>query len=135
MTEQQLKGLSSQEAKKIQEKFGKNELVAEKKESIFHKILQVICEPMFLLLIIAAVIYFILGEPRDGAIMLVFVVGVISIEAIQEWKTDKTLNALKDLSAPCITVLRDGVEKVINSLDLVPGDIMFISEGVKGSRK
>jgi len=134
MTKQQIKGLqglTTLKAKKLQEKFGKNELVAKKKESFLHKILKVICEPMFLLLIIAAVIYFILGEPKDGAIMLIFVVGIISIEVIQEWKTDKTLNALKDLSAPHVTVLRDGIEKEINSSDLVPGDIMYIAEGVK----
>ena len=134
MTEQQIKelqGLTSAKAKELQEKFGKNELVAAKRESIFHKIISVISEPMFLLLIVAAVIYFILGEPRDGAIMLIFVVGIISIEAIQEWKTDKTINALKDLSAPHIKVLRDGMEQVISSADLVPGDIMFVSEGVK----
>ncbi|MBU3113933.1 cation-translocating P-type ATPase [Clostridium lacusfryxellense] len=134
MTKQQiekLQGLTSINAKKLQEKFGKNELVAKKKESFVRKILKVIGEPMFLLLIIAAVIYFILGEPKDGSIMLIFVVGIISIEVIQEWKTDKTLNALKDLSAPHVTVLRDGIEKVINSFDLVPGDIMYIAEGVK----
>lgn len=131
MTEQHFKGLTTQEAKKLQEEFGKNELVAEKKESFLHKILHVITEPMFLLLIIAAAIYFILGEPKDGSIMLVFVIGIISIETIQEWKTDKTLKALKDLSAPQIKVLRDGYEKIINSSDLVPGDIMYISEGVK----
>ncbi|MCB2298783.1 cation-translocating P-type ATPase [Clostridium tagluense] len=134
MTEKQIKelqGLTTTEAKKIQERLGKNELVAKKKESFLHKILKVIREPMFLLLIVAAVIYFILGEPKDGAIMLVFVFGIISIEVIQEWKTDKTLNALKDLSAPHITVFRDGIEKVINSFDLVPGDIMYIAEGVK----
>ncbi|MGV8979552.1 cation-translocating P-type ATPase [Clostridium sp.] len=127
----ELQGLTTIEAKKLQLKFGKNELVAPKKESFFHKILKVISEPMFLLLIVAAVIYFILGEPRDGSIMLIFVVGIISIEVIQEWKTDKTLNALKDLSAPHIKVLRDGTQKVINSSDLVPGDIMYIAEGVK----
>lgn len=134
MTEQkitELKGLTTSEAKKLQDKFGKNELVPEKKENIFHKIFHVITEPMFLLLIIAAGVYFVLGEPKDGAIMLVFVVGIISIEAIQEWKTDKTLKALKDLSAPHIKVLRDGEEKTINSSDLVPGDIMYIAEGVK----
>lgn len=86
---------------------------------------------MFLLLIVASVIYFILGEPRDGAIMLIFVVGIISIDAIQEWKTDKTLNALKDLSAPHIMVIRDGKEQQILSADLVPGDLMMIYEGVK----
>jgi len=131
MTEQQIKGITTLESKQLQEEFGKNELVGKKKESFLHKILHVISEPMFLLLIIAAVIYFILGEPKDGAIMLVFVVGIISIEVIQEWKTDKTLNALKDLSAPHIKVFRDGIEKVINSADLVPGDIMYIAEGVK----
>lgn len=134
MTDQkitELKGLTTSEAKKLQEQFGKNALVPEKKESIVHKIFHVITEPMFLLLIIASGVYFILGEPRDGAIMLVFVVGIISIEAIQEWKTDKTLKALKDLSAPHIKVLRDGEEKTINSVDLVPGDIMYIAEGVK----
>jgi Ca2+-transporting ATPase len=134
MTEEQIKelqGLTTLQAKQLQEKFGKNELVAEKKESFFYKILHVISEPMFLLLIVAAVIYFILGEPKDGAIMLVFVVGIISIEVIQEWKTDKTLKALKDLSAPHIKVFRDGTEKVINSSNLVPGDVMYIAEGVK----
>lgn len=100
-------------------------------KNFLQKNLKVISEPMFLLLIIAAVIYFILGEPKDGAIMLIFVVGIISIEVIQKWKTDKTLNALKDLSAPRVTVLRDKTEKEINSFDLVPGDIMYIAEGVK----
>ncbi len=63
-------GLTSEEVRILQEKYGKNELVPEKKENIFRKILNVITEPMFLLLIFAATVYFILGEPRDGAICL-----------------------------------------------------------------
>jgi Ca2+-transporting ATPase len=124
-------GLSSDEAKRKQLQYGKNELAAEKKQSFISKVLHILCEPMFLLLIVAAIIYFILGEPRDGAIMLIFVVGIISIDIIQEWKTDKTLNALKDLSAPHIRVIRDGIEQTILSCDLVPGDLMMICEGVK----
>lgn len=124
-------GLTTTYAKELQEKYGKNELIPQKKESFLKKVFQIICEPMFLLLIVAAVIYFILGEPRDGAIMLIFVVGIISIDVIQEWKTDKTLNALKDLSAPHIKVIRDGKEQQIASKDLVPGDLMMICEGVK----
>ncbi len=135
MTERQkdlgFEGLTSEQARTLQEEYGKNELNDQKKESFWRKAFGIICEPMFLLLIAAAVIYFILGEPRDGAIMLVFVLGVIGIEIVQEWKTDNTLNALKDLSAPQITVIRDGDEKQINSVDLVPGDVMMISEGVK----
>ncbi|ABX42498.1 cation-translocating P-type ATPase [Lachnoclostridium phytofermentans] len=124
-------GLSSAEAKKLQEQYGKNELTPQKKESFIKKVLHIMCEPMFLLLIVAAIIYFILGEPRDGAIMLIFVIGIISIDVIQEWKTDKTLNALKDLTAPHVTVIRNGKETTIASADLVPGDLMMIHEGVK----
>ncbi len=124
-------GLTAAEAHKLQEKYGKNELTQGKKQNFFSKALHIICEPMFLLLIVAAIIYFILGEPRDGAIMLVFVICIISIDIIQEWKTDKTLNALKDLSAPHITVIRDCKEQTIASADLVPGDLMMIYEGIK----
>ncbi|MEM1483629.1 cation-translocating P-type ATPase [Oscillospiraceae bacterium PP1C4] len=131
MTEAKTQGLTTAEAHKRQEQYGKNELTPQKKQSFFCKVADILCEPMFLLLIAAAVIYFILGEPRDGAIMLIFVFGVISIDVIQEWKTDKTLNALKDLSAPHIVVLRDGKETIIASANLVPGDLMLISEGVK----
>ncbi|WP_072697242.1 cation-translocating P-type ATPase [Desulfovibrio litoralis] len=125
------KGLTAIEAQKLQEQYGKNELSIEKRTSFFKKILHILSEPMFLLLIVAASIYFILGEPTDGIIMLLSVVGIISIAIIQEWKTDKTLNALKELSAPHIIVIRDATEITIASTDLVPGDIMIIHEGVK----
>jgi len=124
-------GLTNEKVKALQLKYGKNELTSQKKESFVKKVLHIISEPMFLLLMIAAVIYFILGEPRDGMIMLIFVIGIISIDVIQEWKTDKTLNALKDLSAPHINVLRDSKETQIASTDLVPGDMMMIHEGIK----
>ncbi|MEG1560089.1 MAG: cation-translocating P-type ATPase [Clostridia bacterium] len=124
-------GLSENEAKARLLTYGKNELNPEKKESFFRKAFHIISEPMFILLIVAAVIYFILGEARDGAIMFIFVIGMILIDVIQEWKTDKTLNALKNLSAPCVKVIRDGKEKEIASSFLVPGDIMMVSEGMK----
>ncbi len=125
------KGLTDAEVKMRQEKYGLNELYKKNKHSIFKKLLEVITEPMFILLILAATIYFILGEARDGAIMLIFVFGMISIETVQEWKTDKTLKALKDLSSPKIKVIRNGIETEIDSLYLVPDDIMIIYEGVK----
>ncbi|MEG1894352.1 MAG: cation-translocating P-type ATPase [Clostridia bacterium] len=131
MTDPKQLGLSSKQAQELLLQYGKNELAPQKKQNFFRKILHIIAEPMFLLLLVAAVIYFVLGEPRDGAIMLIFVLGIISIDAIQEWKTDKTLAALRDLSAPHINVIRDGVEVDIPSCDLVPGDLMLICEGVK----
>jgi len=130
-TKKNEKGLTSAQAEALLKKWGKNELAPRKKESFFIKAFKVIKEPMFLLLIAAAVIYFILGEPGDGAVMLVFVSAIIAIEAVQEWKTDRTLAALKSLSAPHIRVLRDGCECTIDSAYLVPGDVMMISEGLK----
>lgn len=128
---QNMEGLTTSKALELQKQYGKNELIPQKKESFIKKVFHIISEPMFLLLIVAAIIYFFLGEPRDGLIMLIFVIGMITIDVVQEWKTDKTLNALKDLSAPHIKVIRDGEEQTIASVDLVPGDIMLIHEGVK----
>ncbi len=126
-----MSGLTTEQVKKLQAIYGKNELNAQKKESFLHKAIHIITEPMFLLLIASATIYFILGEQKDALIMLVSVIVIISIDIIQEWKTDKTLKALKDLSAPHITVIRDSKEQVILSSELVPGDYMIISEGIK----
>jgi Ca2+-transporting ATPase len=125
------KGLTTKQALELQKQYGKNELSSQKKENFFIKVLHILAEPMFLLLLSAATIYFILGEPRDGIIMLIFVIVIISIDVIQEWKTDKTLNALKSLSAPKITVIRDDKEQEIDSSELVPGDIMLVHEGIK----
>lgn len=124
-------GLTTVQAADLQKKFGKNEWTSQKKANFFHEIRKALSEPMFLLLLAASVIYFILGNPRDGAVMLVFVLGMIGIDVMQGWKTDKTLAALKDLSAPKVKVRRDGEEKIIASAELVPGDLMLISEGVK----
>ncbi|MBE6721938.1 MAG: hypothetical protein E7572_05565 [Ruminococcaceae bacterium] len=62
----------------MQEKYGKNQLTPQKKQSFILKALRTICEPMFLLLLIAATIYFFLGEPRDGAIMLFVLICVFT---------------------------------------------------------
>lgn len=124
-------GLTSAEAAGLLKKYGPNVLIPGKKESLPRKIFEVFSEPMFLLLIAAAVVYFLLGEPRDGAVMLVFVLGMIGIDFVQEWKTDRTIKALKSLSAPKCTVLRDGAEKIVPSGELVPGDLLLLTEGLK----
>ncbi|MCL2869864.1 cation-translocating P-type ATPase [Candidatus Saccharibacteria bacterium] len=124
-------GLTTKQAAQLLIKYGKNELAKPSKDNFILKILHTIAEPMFLLLLLASTIYFILGEYRDGSIMLIFVVAMIVIETIQEWKTDKTLQALRDLSEPNIVVIRNGQATTIPSSHLVPGDLMLINEGVK----
>ena len=76
---------------------------------------------MFILLIIASLIYFVLGEPRDGIIMLIFVIGIIMIDIIQEWKTDKTLKALKDLSQPKVKALSEAQIKRLYAIGNAAG--------------
>lgn len=124
-----LGGLNSEEVEKLQKKYGMNELVSQEKPNMLKKFLGVFKEPMFLLLLIAATVYFLLGAPKDGAIMLVFVGFVASITFIQEWKTEKTMNALKDLTSPKVNTLRNGKNISIKSTELVPGDVVFLSEG------
>lgn len=124
-------GLSMEEVKRLQDHYGKNELVPEKKATFFSKALQVLKEPMFLLLFGTALIYFLLGEARDGLIMIGFVVFMSGINLFQEWRTDRTLQALKDLSSPQIRVIRNSELDTIDSRDLTPGDLVLLEEGDK----
>ena len=122
-------GLTKEEVINSKEKYGVNKLEDKKKQPLILKILSILKEPMFLLLIIAASIYFIVGEYRDGIIMLIFVLAICLIEYIQETKTDKALEELNKLSALNVKVIREGKEEVISSEEVVVGDIVLLEEG------
>ena len=122
-------GLTREEVINSKEKYGVNKLEEKKKQPLILKILSIFKEPMFLLLIIAASIYFIVGEYRDGIIMLIFVLAICLIEYIQETKTDKALEELNKLSALNVKVIREGKEEVISSEEVVVGDIVLLEEG------
>lgn len=126
-----ISGLTTEKASELQQIYGKNTITTQKSENFFKKLFKTLTEPMFLLLIISSMIYFILGETKDGVVMLFFVTFVISIDFLQERRTDKALDALKNLSAPKATVIRDRKETEISSEDIVPGDILLIHEGMK----
>lgn len=122
------KGLTTEQVCELQNQYGKNE-IAKVRNTFFSLILRATCEPIFLLLLFASVIYFLLGEALEGIIMLVFVLGIITMDVIQEWNTNKTLKTLKDLSMPYVKVIRDGLELLISTVELVPGDVILIEEG------
>ena len=122
-------GLTKEEVINSKEKYGVNKLEEKKKQPLILKMLSIFKEPMFLLLIIAASIYFIVGEYRDGIIMLIFVLAICLIEYIQETKTDKALEELNKLSALNVKVIREGKEEVISSEEVVVGDIVLLEEG------
>lgn len=122
-------GLSQLQVDERLEQFGYNELLPEKKPSFILKVVSILKEPMFLLLFGTATMYFLLGEPRDGMIMLVFVVVMAGISLFQEWRTDQTLQALKDLSAPKARVIRNGVLHTIESRLVTVEDLLLLEEG------
>ena len=125
----EMTGLSEEEAQERLREDGYNELPSGKKRSLLRIALDVAREPMFLLLIACGVIYLFLGEASDAVMLLAFVFMIIGITLYQERKTERTLEALRDLSSPRALVIRDGVEKRIVGREVVPGDIVVLAEG------
>jgi P-type Ca2+ transporter type 2C len=122
-------GLSEDEAAGILKIGGYNELPSQKKQSLFSILLNVLKEPMLLLLLGAGLIYLFLGEVKDALILLVFVFVVVGITFNQERKTERALEALKNLSSPRALVIRDGGQKRIPGREVVKGDILILREG------
>ena len=122
-------GLTSAEAAEKLKSEGFNELPSTKQRSIFAIALEVVREPMFLLLIACGCIYLVLGEPQEALILLAFVFVVMGITLYQERKTERALEALRDLSSPRALVIRDNEPKRIPGREVVCGDIVILSEG------
>lgn len=122
-------GLSSQDAAEKLKQFGYNELEGEKPKNILRIALEVMKEPMFSLMIGCSVLYILLGDIREGIIMLCTVNVIITITFYQSRRTEKALAALKNLSAPRALVVRDGKEQRIAGREVVPGDIVILNEG------
>ena len=126
-----IKGLTQVEIQSLQLQFGKNKFEAEPQRRFLHIVLDVIKEPMFLLLVFASTLYFLLGETSEGILMVVAMSLVTAISLYQEVKSSKALETLQQLTAPGVIVIREGKEINILTEDLVPGDIILLAEGMK----
>jgi len=124
-----LQGLTEAEASRRLQSDGYNELPSAKRKSIFNIAFEVIREPMFLLLIACGVIYLFLGDVQEALILLAFVFVIIGITFTQEAKTERTLEALRDLSSPRALVVRGGEQRRIVGREVVRGDILILNEG------
>jgi P-type Ca2+ transporter type 2C len=122
-------GLSEEQAVGRLRQFGLNELPSSKKRSVWAIAREVVQEPMFLLLLSCGAIYFLLGDLQEALMLLSFVFMVIGLTIYQERKTERALEALRDLSSPRARVIRDGVEKRIAGREVVPGDLLVLAEG------
>ncbi|PIP32583.1 ATPase [Candidatus Gottesmanbacteria bacterium CG11_big_fil_rev_8_21_14_0_20_37_11] len=124
-----ISGLSQKEASERLRTDGVNELPSQKKQNIITIFLRVVSEPMLLLLIGSGLIYLFLGEVKDALMLLSFIFVVIGITFYQERKTERTLEALRNLSSPRALIIRDGERKRIPGREVVKGDIIILQEG------
>lgn len=122
-------GLTERQVWERRRRYGWNELPTASGYHGWRIFLNVLREPMFILLLVAMILYLLLGSWWESMFLLVFVALVISITYYQERKTERALAALRALSAPRAKVIRDGQEKEIAARELVPGDRAIINEG------
>jgi Ca2+-transporting ATPase len=122
-------GLSQKGAAARLEAEGPNELPSAKPRSFLAIAWEILREPMILLLIAAGVIYLILGEPRDSFVLLISIFAILGIDLYQQDKTERALEALRDLSSPRALVIRDGHQTRIAGREIVRGDIVILTEG------
>lgn len=129
-------GLTQCQVEEKRAQFGENKLKEKKKKTTLQRFAEQFKDVMILILIIAAIVSFAIacieGEPKEFfepvLILLIVILNAI-MGVMQESKAEKALDALKSLSAPHARVLRDGKEKVIDAVELVPGDIIHLEAG------
>jgi Ca2+-transporting ATPase len=115
-------------AQRLQEE-GYNELPSSKQRTVLAIALEVVREPMFLLLVACGGLYMLMGELSDALMLLGFVFVVMGITIVQERRTERALEALKDLSSPRAMVIRDGQRRRIAGREVVRGDTILVAEG------
>ncbi len=114
----------------LQQEHGKNVFQTKTLPRFITIVWNIVKEPMFILLAIACCIYFILGQSKEGFMMLGAIILVTAISLYQELRSSNALKALQQFTEPKIRVIRDNKEEVILIEDLVPDDIMLLDEGM-----
>ena len=122
-------GLSEVEARERLVRDGPNELPVSRPRSVLRLVRDVVAEPMFLLLVACGAIYMVLGDQREALMLLGFVFVVMGITFVQQRRTERSLEVLRDLSSPQATVVRDGSPRKIPGRELVCDDVVLLAEG------
>ena len=129
LTYKKYKGLSDIQAREKMRTEGLNNLPSSKPKNFFSIAFGVIKEPMFILLVACGSLYIALGDMQEGLMLLGFVFVIMGIEFFQEKKTEKALDALKDMASPRALVIRNGLEIRIAGFEVVTEDIIVLQEG------
>jgi Ca2+-transporting ATPase len=122
-------GLTQAQAKQQLMLDGPNELEATHRRTFLRRLVGLLREPMFALLVLAASLYLVLGDLTDGATLFVFVLVVLALTFYQEGKSEAAIDALRQLSQPYAQVVRDGENIKVPSREVVAGDLLHIAEG------
>ena len=125
----QLNGLSAQDAAQRLTADGPNELSPPQRRGFWKILREVASEPMLQLLVAAGMIYLLLGDRGEALMLLAFVAVTLIISISQEHRTERVLQALRDLTSPRALVLRDGRAQRIAGLEVVCGDLLLLTEG------
>ena len=122
-------GLSTVEAQRRLAKDGPNELPVSRPRGLLRLLRDVVTEPMFLMLVACGAIYMALGDLHEALMLLGFVFVVMGITFVQQRRTERALEALRDLSSPRALVVRDGQPRRIAGREVVCGDVVLLAEG------
>lgn len=122
-------GLTEFEAKARIEKYGKNELEADSKKPFIQKLKDQILDPMIIILLIASIVSFAVGERLDATIIIAIVVVNAFLSIYQEGKAEEAIEALQKMSSPKAKIIRDNETIEVDSTTLVPGDIIVLETG------
>ena len=122
-------GLTGEDASVRLARDGYNELPSAQPRSVLAIAWEVLREPMFLLLIAASTIYLVLGDLREAMVLFGSVFVVMGITFYQERKTERALEALRELASPRAQVLRDGEWQSVPGREVVVGDLVLVKEG------
>ena len=125
-----IQGLTDSEVLESRKKFGSNILESRKKNHVLEAIKSLIKEPMVILLLVAATLYFFTGHTGDGLFLAGAILLVAAISLYQDAKTHNALEKLKELSQPHCKVIRNGEVVEIKSHEVVVGDFLMVEEGV-----
>jgi P-type Ca2+ transporter type 2C len=125
----EVSGLGTAEANARQASEGFNELPRPDRRTMTRIVLEVLREPMLALLLGGGLIYLLLGDLKEAVILLAFATMSVAITVVQESRTERVLEALRDLTSPRALVFRDGERKRIAGREVVRGDVIVLGEG------
>ncbi len=128
-TTDQQKGLTTEEAAQSRQQFGSNTLELKEDRVLLNVLKGVVLEPMFILLLSACIIYFLVAQYQEGTIMLVSIFIVAGISLYQEYRSKNAVQALKKIAAPQAKLVRNGIIVQVPTGEIVVNDILMVEEG------